>query len=170
MKYHYLIAGLFGLVCALCVSCNEVVPIFVDSQDPPNGTIFYADQPLEFSIRTDAPASEIDTRVSITIVCDKTLFTREELPLMLIWEGPNIELKEVPISIPVRVGEKWLGNPAETDADQAIVFAEIPSLVLQTPTRYSLKIYGDDDKQEKIFGVMRVEVRLFENEQEEVDE
>lgn len=164
--------GLLGLfiLASLLYGCGEIVPIYSRIQKVPEYTLHFADQPVEFKISTDAPEPVLATRLELNLQIDQSTFKREKLPLMLILEGPSLSLEEFPIEIPVREGETWLGETNENQVDVNVTFDAIPYLELESPGKYSLKVFGNDDKEQQIFGVVKIGVRLYLHEAEEADD
>ncbi|MFK7972094.1 MAG: hypothetical protein AB8F95_17125 [Bacteroidia bacterium] len=152
---------LLGVLAFLLHSCGEVVPIYSKIEKVPEYTLHFADQPIEFIIKLDAPEPVVPTRLELTIECDKSTFNRETLPLMVILEGPDHDLVEYPIEVPIIENGEWLGEMDDNQVDVKIIYEAIDLLELESPAKYSLKVYGNDDKEEQIFGVIKLGVRLY---------
>ncbi|MEZ4688608.1 MAG: hypothetical protein R3B47_21850 [Bacteroidia bacterium] len=165
-KLSWVLLGLFFVASLLC-SCGEIVPVYSRIQKVPEYTLHFADQPVEFKISTDAPEPVMATRLEINLQIDQSTFKRESLPLMLILEGPDLSLEEFPVTIPVREGDTWLGETNENQVDVNVTFEAIPYLELDSPAKYSLKVFGNDDKEQQIFGVVKIGLRLYLHEGEE---
>lgn len=155
---------------SLLSGCGEIVPIYSRIQKVPKYTLHFSDQPVEFKISTDAPEPLLATRVELSLQIDQSTFKRENLPLMLILEGPDLSLVEYPVEIPIRDGETWLGETNENQVDVNITFEAIPYLEIDSPAKYSLKVFGNDDKEQQIFGVVKIGVRLYLFESEEASD
>ena len=130
-----------GLLFAyLLGGCGEIVPIYSKIHKVPDLTLHFADQPVEFSIKTDAPEPVLQTRLELTVYCDKSTFKQESLPLMLILEGPDLDLQEFAVSVPVMKDGEWLGEMDDNQVDVRIVHDAIELLDLQSPGKYTLKV------------------------------
>lgn len=147
------------------------MPIYSKTQKVPELTLHFADQPVVFTIKTDAPEEMIQSRLELTLQIDQSTFKRDELPLMLILEGPDLDLVEYEISVPIKLDGEWLGEMDDNQVDVQIVHEAIEFLELRSPAKYSLKVFANDDKEQQIFGVIKIGARLYlydiEDEEEE---
>lgn len=88
---------------------------------------------------------------------------RNEIPIYMVLEDAKTNVQEFQTNIPIKSSGAWQGVPDENEIDYTITHTAIPSLTLEEGT-YSLKIYANDDKEEKIYGIVRIAARLYNRE------
>jgi len=92
---------------------------------------------------------------------------RTDLPLNIVFENiKNTEkfpLEFDKIIIPLKIEDKWQGKQEEYETDYTLTHVAIPSVKLP-PGKYRMKIYANDAKAEKIYGVVKIGARLYANE------
>lgn len=145
-------------------SCGDIIPVWRQEKTINDYTLYYTDEPKEFQVDlTNEPEAKLDLRLEL-VVRYYIGIGRNELPLFIIIEDEENNISEFTTSIPLKSGEQWLGVPAENEIDYTITHEAIPSLSLK-PTTYSMKIYANDEKAEKIYGVVRLEARMYKLEE-----
>lgn len=149
--------------------CSDIVPVWTSSLKIPDMTLHYS-KPIEFSFQVSGEANKAR---AYYLELDLTYYTpigRNDLPLEIIIEN-TLDMEKFPQEfhpvIPLKADDKWLGKQEDYETDYTLTYVAIPSVKLK-PGSYKIKIFANDSKNEKIFGVVRVSVRLFENEAEEV--
>ncbi|TAE47657.1 MAG: hypothetical protein EAZ89_17255 [Bacteroidetes bacterium] len=89
--------------------------------------------------------------------------SRNNLPLFLVIEDKEHNVQEFPTNIILKENNQYLGKVQDNEIDVVIIHLAVPDVTLKNGA-YSLKIYSNDDKDQKIFGVVQINVRMFEAE------
>ena len=149
-------------------ACSEIVPVWVGTLDlTKDYTLYRTDLPREFEIQFDHPQPEVDVKLELELTYDISGIGRKDLPLILFLERKDsIETslpQGFPVKIPLKENSKWLGSPGANEVDYLVTYPVIPSLLLKSGATYSLKIYANDEQTEKIYGIVRLSARLYEN-------
>ena len=122
-------------------------------------TLYYSDQPREFQIDISDQNSGQELRLELAL----TYYTglgRNEIPLYMVLEDEHTNVQEFQTDIPIKSEGAWQGVADENEIDYTVTHTAIPSIKLEKGT-YSLKLYANDDKEEKIYGVVRIAARLY---------
>ncbi|MEM9933230.1 MAG: hypothetical protein AAF824_06450 [Bacteroidota bacterium] len=143
-------------------SCGDIVPVWRGEIILSDYTLYYSDLPREFEIEiTDQNAGqELRLEMALTYY---TGLGRNEIPIYMVLEDAKTNVQEFQTNIPIKSSGAWQGVPDENEIDYTITHTAIPSLTLEEGT-YSLKIYANDDKEEKIYGIVRIAARLYNRE------
>jgi hypothetical protein len=86
---------------------------------------------------------------------------RRSLPLFLTLEAPDHQVQEFNTTVIIKEEGEWLGIPEENEVDYTVTHVAAMGLRLQPEAPYELKIYANDDAHEKIYGVIRVVLRVY---------
>lgn len=169
-KHSFIIAWTCAVLIA-STACSEIVPVWTDALDlTKDYTLYRTDLPREFEIQFDHPQPELDVRLELELTYDISGIGRKDLPLILFLERKDsLETsfpQGFPIKIPLKEDSKWLGQAGTNEVDYVITYIVIESLLLKSGAAYSLKIYANDEQTEKIYGVVRLAARLYENQLE----
>lgn len=158
MKYRCTcIILLFGLL--LLAGCSEIRPVWKGSVKLDHYTLYYA-EPLEFSIDVKELWAEKPLMLELALTYYVGM-NRTNLPLFLVIEDPTHNLKEETVQIVLQESGEWLGYPEENEIDYTITQIAMEELQLK-PGLHTLRVYANDEDEEKIYGLVQVEVRLFE--------
>jgi hypothetical protein len=165
---NVIIFRLIGIAALLSFwACSDIVPVWVGQKKLDDLTLYYSDLPLEFDLRLKTEKT-LDLRLELEITYYSGI-GREDLPLTLIIEGDSLLPREFPVRITLKEGEQWQGIPDANEIDYSLTYEAISSISLK-PGDYILKMYANDEKEEKIYGVTRIVARLFENKGAEATE
>lgn len=166
MKFkHQVILWVFTALSFIVSSCSDVVPVATMRYKIPDMTLYYS-KPIEFNFTI---TGEKDKAGLYYLEMDVTYYTpigRNDLPLEIIVENTESTEKfpeEFHPVIPLKVDEKWQGKQEEYETDYTLTYIAIPAMKLK-PGNYKMKIFANDPKNEKIYGVVRINARIFENE------
>ncbi|RMG27249.1 MAG: hypothetical protein D6730_07620 [Bacteroidetes bacterium] len=154
---------LTSLVCftaLLLAGCGDMIPIWRGEVTLDDYTIYHSVYPVEFEVDLSREqGAELNTRLELVIRYYVGI-GRQNLPLFILIEDEENNIREFTVDIPLKSGEQWLGVPAENEIDYVLTHTAIPSLRLK-PGKYTLKMYANDELDEKIYGVVKIEARLF---------
>lgn len=160
------------IISILLFSCSGVVPIWSGKKNLEDNTLYFS-KPIEFQL--EVVGEKPDVPVPLYLELDVTYYTqigRTDLPLSFIFEKIG-DAKSFPIekdkTLLLKENDTWRGKPDEYNSDYTLTEQVLTDLKL-TPGRYKFKIYGNDagnpkrkdDGSEKIFGVLKIEARLYE--------
>lgn len=153
-----------SLVLLAMLGCGDIIPLWRGELSLNDYTLYYSDYPSEFEMDlSEVQGQEVHARLELVIRYYVGI-GRSDLPLFIIIEDEENNISEFTTNVPLKSGDQWLGIPAENEIDYLITHDAIPSLKLK-PSKYKLKIYANDDNEEKIYGVVRIEARLYELEE-----
>ncbi|MEO1450237.1 MAG: hypothetical protein AAFV07_11965 [Bacteroidota bacterium] len=158
MKFRDCCIILF-LVLLLGGGCAEIRPVWKGSVKLDHYTLYYA-EPLEFTIDVKELWAEKPLMLELALTYYVGM-TRTNLPLFLVIEDPEHNLKEETVQIVLQESGEWLGYPEENEIDYTITHIAMKGLKLKSG-QHTFRIYANDDDEEKIYGLVRVEARLFE--------
>jgi hypothetical protein len=99
---------------------------------------------------------------------------RQDLPLTLFIERkdsvegafPN----EYPYTFSLKGEGEWLGTPNNNQVDYTLSEVVIEQITLRSGATYSLKVYANDSRTGKLYGIVKITARLFEYAPPEEDE
>ncbi|RMG66502.1 MAG: hypothetical protein D6722_14910 [Bacteroidetes bacterium] len=138
--------------------CGDVRPIWKGTVSLEGYTMYFS-EPCEYQVDL--------TRYSDTLAADLELVityyvgtTRQDLPLFIVLENSRHDLQEYAIHIPLKENGQWLGQPEENEIDYYLTHLAVSDLRL-APDTYTMRIYANDDKTEKVYGVVSITARLF---------
>ncbi|MDX1907576.1 MAG: hypothetical protein SF053_11125 [Bacteroidia bacterium] len=125
---------------------------------PQNYTLHYS-EPCEytFEIQDDRPDQLARMELRLTYYQG---IARDELPLFIVIEDENSNIQEFATTIVLKKNEQWQGEQEKNEIDYTITHEAIPGFALKKG-QYSMKIYSNDETNEKILGVVAIEARLF---------
>lgn len=149
---------LFSLITT---GCGDIIPLWVDETELNDFTLYYTDKPVEFHIEIDQLTTE-STQARLEL--DITYYTdigRTDIPLFLSLEDDSNHVSEFNANVLLKAEGEWLGVPHNNEIDYTITHNVISSLELRNG-HYLLRIYANDEKKEKIYGVVRIVARLYE--------
>ncbi|MEL6195048.1 MAG: hypothetical protein AAFR66_23525 [Bacteroidota bacterium] len=143
-------------------SCGDLVPVWRGEIILSDYTLYYSDLPREFEIDISDQNAGQELRLELEL----TYYTglgRNELPIYMVLEDENTNVQEFQTDLVIKADGSWQGIPDENEIDYTITHTAIPSIILENG-KYSLKLYANDDKEEKIYGIVRIAARLYNKE------
>lgn len=153
------------LVSLLCMAgCSDLVPLWSGTQKLQDLTLYYS-KPVEFT-GIEVPGDSGSRQVAYLelAITYYTPIGRTELPLHLVFENvgstEKFPLEFDKIVVPLKVDDKWQGKQEEYETDYTLTTVVIPFFELPAG-KYRLKIYGNDPKTEKIYGVVKIAARIY---------
>jgi hypothetical protein len=148
------------LTCWVGGSCGELRPLWKGEFPLENYTLYYS-EPIEFSIPLQDYLTQPVTAMLELEVVYYVGITRTSLPLFIALEDKNHEVKEYSANIVLKEDGEWLGVPRDNEIDVSLTYPIVDGLELK-PEPYTLKIYSNDTEAEKVYGVVSVTARLYE--------
>jgi hypothetical protein len=143
-----------------------MVPVWVGEANLADSgyTLYHTDSPCE--LQADIPASKTPLSLELEVTYYYAGIGRADLPIYIALENQATkEFSEYKTNIPLNVDGQWLGVLEENGVDYSVTHIVAPAVTLPAG-KYTLKIYSDDDKTEKIFGVAKIIVRLYEQQEQ----
>lgn len=173
MNNRLLIALPLTLVMVgLLGGCGDVRPVWKGSMNMKKQgfTLHYSEDPIEFSLSIKPEQEEMELMLEM-VVSYYTGISRNGLPLFLVLEDEEHNVFEYNTEVMLKEDGQWMGIPQQNEIDYSLTHIAIPELRLKAGN-YTLRIYANDEAQESVYGVVNVEVRLYEREvlAEEIDE
>jgi hypothetical protein len=150
---------LSGLVLLWVGGCADIRPLWKGEQSLESLTLYFS-EPVEFQIQTPAADEPLITMLELAITYDQGI-NRSDLPLFLTLEAPDHEVMEFDTVVPLKREGEWLGIPEENEVDYTVTHIAVTNLKLEPDAAYALKIYANDEAKEKIYGVIRVTLRVY---------
>lgn len=158
----------FSVLVLLLSSCTDIVPIWSATQNMQDLTLYYS-KPVEFN-DIEIKVGEEKKPEDFYLELDITYYTpigRTDLPLSIVFEN-TVNTEKFPfefdkVLIPLKIEDKWQGKQEEYETDYTLTHIAVPSVKLP-PGKYRMKIYSNDAKSEKIYGVVKIGARLYINE------
>jgi hypothetical protein len=161
-----LYAGLAVLGTSL--GCGDIVPVWSGEATLKGQTLHFTEGPLEFPVDIEVKDSIVNLRLELQVTYYQGI-GRDNLPLFLILEDKDHNIIENTTDIQLKAENEWLGIQEKNEIDYTITHNAIPDISL-APGKYSLKIYANDEKAEKIYGVVRIVARFYRYEDGLADE
>lgn len=160
MKQSRLLHITIGAVC-LCIlmGCGDIRPLWKGEAKLESLTLYFS-EPIEFTVEFPDPDPPTTTMLEIAITYDQGI-NRTNLPLFLTLEDPSHQVQEFSTDIVLKEEGEWLGIPEENEIDYTVTHIAVKGLLLESDSQYQLKIFADDDNKEKIYGIIRLAVRLY---------
>ena len=160
--------GKFSSLCFLfliflCGSgCGEIVPVWVGESQLADYTLYYT-EPVDFLVEVDPIEATMDLRLELEITYYQGI-GRNTLPLFIVIQDKDREkeVREFTVDVPLRTGDEWLGIPSTNEIDYVLTHNAINHLSFQQGL-HTLKIFTNDEEEEKIYGIVKIVARLFEN-------
>jgi len=153
----------YGVLSGLCLlvlgGCADIRPLWKGVQSLESLTMYFS-EPVEFRIETPPGEDPLIAMLELAITYDQGI-NRSDLPLFLTLEAPDHQVQEFNTTIPLKREGEWLGIPEENEVDYTITHVAASHLKLAPDATYELKLYANDEEKEKIYGVIRVVVRLY---------
>lgn len=169
MNNRLLLSIFLGLIVfGISSGCGDIVPVWSGEFKPDDQTLHFTEKPIEFEVIIDEEDSVVNLRLELQVTYYQGI-GRENLPLFLILEDPDHNVHEYQADILLRAENEWLGIQEKNEIDYTISHNAIPDISL-SPGKYSLKLFADDEKAEKIFGVLRIVARFYRYEDGPTDE
>lgn len=156
------LALLLGGLALLQTSCGGITPLWKGSHQLRNYTIYYS-EPVEFQLDFNHTDKEFHARIELVLTYYQGI-TRTDLPLFLIFEDASHKVTEYSARVSIKENGRWQGVLQDNEIDYTLTYDAVSDAVLQ-PGKQTLKIYANDEEAEKIVGVVRIEVRIYEIEQ-----
>ena len=125
-----------------------------------NYTLYYS-EPIEFEVPLEDYLTQPVTAMLELEVVYYVGITRSSLPLFIALEDENHVVQEYSANIVLKEEGEWLGVPRDNEIDVSLTYPVVTGLELR-PETYTLKIYSDDTEAEKVYGVVAVTARLYE--------
>jgi hypothetical protein len=147
------------LLLGTSLGCGDIVPVWSGEAALQEQTLYFTENPLEFPVDIDVKDSLVNLRLELQVTYYQGI-GRESLPLFLILEDKDHNIIEHTTDILLKVENEWLGIQEKNEIDYSITHNAIPDISL-LPGKYSLKIYANDEKAEKIYGVVRIIARFY---------
>lgn len=151
---------LLSLLLIIGVACNDIIPVWVGEVTLNDYTLYYSDYPREFEIDLSGDESLVPMRLELTLTYYVGI-GRTDLPLYLILEDENHEVREFHTTLNLKADNQWQGSAQDNEIDYTITHEAISELQLD-PQKYKLKIYANDDEIDKIYGIVKLAARLYE--------
>ena len=160
--------GIFSFVssCCLiiicCCGCGDIVPVWVGESNLEDFTLYYT-EPVDFEVNVDRLAASLDLRLELEITYYQGI-GRNTLPLFIVIQDKEREkdVREFTVDVQLRSGDEWLGIPSSNEIDYVLTHNAIESLDLQQGL-HTMKIFTNDEEEEKIYGIVKIIARLYEN-------
>ncbi|WNJ18927.1 hypothetical protein [Pontibacter sp. G13] len=159
--------GLVSVVCCLLMvmlfqGCGDIGPVWKEDKQPEQFTLSFS-EPVEFTISLPPGQPDVQAYLEFSLTY-YTGIARNTLPLFMVLEDNDLhQIKEFTTQIPLKENGQWKGLMHENEIDYYLTHVAIPSLTIEAGKTYSLKVYADDEKDEKIYGIVSMTGRLFEN-------
>lgn len=139
--------------------CGEIRPLWKGEVKLENYELFYS-EPCEFEV--DIRNLQGETRVMLELAITYYVgITRNNLPLFIVFEDQEHNVNEFTTNVVLKEEGEWLGFPEENEIDYTLTHIAIPEFLVK-PGLHTLKFYANDDSEEKVYGVVNIEARLFE--------
>lgn len=142
--------------------CGDITPVWKDMCKLNNSTLYYS-EPCEFTFEVTKGNPEFHGAIELAVTYYLGI-SRNNLPLFLVIEDKEHNVQEFPTNIILKENSQYLGKVQDNEIDVVIIHLAVPDVTLKNGS-YSLKIYSNDDKDQKIFGVVQINVRMFEAEE-----
>lgn len=156
-------------VFACLTSCGDIRPLWKGEKAlKSQGYSLYFSEPCEFKMKLDFPQESMMVLMELVISYDQKI-ARNTIPLFLVLEDDAHEVSEFTASVTIKEQGEWLGMPEENGLDYTISHVAIEEFVVR-PGEYSLKIYANDQQEEKVSGIVKIAARLYERELLEEEE
>lgn len=162
-KYRFCHNYLLTFCLILSLGCGEIRPVWKGEVKLANYELFYS-EPCEFNVVVPAAQDSINGMLELVITYYVGI-TRNNLPLFIVLEDQNHSVKEFTTNVILKEEGEWLGMPEENEIDYTLTHIAIPEMKLSAGT-YTLRLYANDDSEEKVYGVVNIEARIFEVEPE----
>ncbi len=154
---------LIGIISLALTSCGDIIPLWVGEAELNDYTLYYTDKPLEFNINIDPLNQDtLRTRLELEITY-YTEIGRTDIPIFLVLEDSKNNVSEYNTNITIKADGEWLGYPRNNEMDYTITHNAIDDLEINGG-QYLLRVYANDEDQEKIYGIINVVARLYEKE------
>lgn len=118
-------------------------------------TLSYNEAPLEFLLKVPGEGKE---KKPFHLDLDLTYYVmiaRNTLPLYVVIEDSrDFTFQEFNVKVPLKSEGQWLGEAQDYDTDYRLSYTALPKLNI-APGTYTMKIYANDDKEEKIYGLVK---------------
>lgn len=160
MRNRFLL--LFSIELSLMIlgsGCSDIVPVWSGETVLKEQTLRYTEDPVEFVVDIDVADSIVSLRLELQITYYQGI-GREDLPLFLILEDAQHNIIEHTTDIQLKSENEWLGVQEKNEIDYTLLHNAIPDISLR-PGKYSLKIYANDQKNEQIFGIVKIVARFY---------
>lgn len=125
-------------------------------------TLHYSEDPVEFSLQIKDEQDDVDLMLEM-VISYYVGISRDALPLFLVIEDSAHNVFEYNTEVILKEDGEWMGVPQQNEIDYSLTHIAIPELRLKAG-KYTLRIYANDEAQESVYGVVNVEVRLYERE------
>ncbi|MFN0201716.1 MAG: hypothetical protein ACKVTZ_09360 [Bacteroidia bacterium] len=147
-------------VCILLFAfsaCSDVVPIWTDSKTLNQNCLNHTEpEELLFTMK-DAGNFRLEMVLEYY-----TQISRSSLPLFIVFENlDNHQIQEFKADILLKKEGKWEGQPSGYGTDYTLTCNPVSKVKLMRG-KYRLRIYSNDKTTEKIYGIVRMETRLFD--------
>ncbi len=151
---------LFGLL----QGCGDIRPVWKGSMNMKKQgyTLHYSEDPVEFSLQIKDEQDDVDLMLEM-VISYYVGISRDALPLFLVIEDSAHNVFEYNTEVILKEDGEWMGVPQQNEIDYSLTHIAIPELRLKAG-KYTLRIYANDEAQESVYGVVNVEVRLYERE------
>ncbi|MDX2247245.1 MAG: hypothetical protein SF052_10735 [Bacteroidia bacterium] len=155
----------FPLIFLLLLSlgCGEIRPVWKGEIKLANYELFYS-EPCEFQVNVPQIKDSLNVMLEL-VVTYYVGITRNNLPLFIVLEDQQHNVTEFTTNVVLKEEGEWLGMPEENEIDYTLTHVAIPEFNLN-PGSYVLRLYANDDSEEKVYGVVNIEARIFEVEAE----
>lgn len=152
--------GILGGLCLVILcGCADIRPLWKGEQALESLTLYFS-EPLEFTIRIPPAEQPVRAMLELALTYDQGI-NRTSLPLFLTLETPDHQVQEINTLIPLKEDGQWLGIPEENEVDYTITHVVAQDLRLEPNAPYELKLYANDESQEKMYGIIRVVLRVY---------
>ncbi|MEZ4775517.1 MAG: hypothetical protein R3D00_20195 [Bacteroidia bacterium] len=162
-KYHLSNKYLLTFFLILSLGCGEIRPVWKGEVKLANYELFYS-EPCEFNVVVPPVQDSINGMLELVITYYVGI-TRNNLPLFIVLEDQQHNVREFTTNVILKEEGEWLGMPEENEIDYTLTHIAIPELELRAGN-YTLRLYANDDSEEKVYGVVNIEARIFEVEPE----
>ncbi|MEZ4830232.1 MAG: hypothetical protein R3C61_28695 [Bacteroidia bacterium] len=153
----------FFFLILISLGCGEIRPVWKGEVKLENYELFYS-EPCEFKVQIPPMQDTINGMLEL-VVTYYVGITRNNLPLFIVLEDQNHNVREFTTNVVLKEEGEWLGMPEENEIDYTLTHIAIPEVLL-TSGGYTLRLYANDDSEEKVYGVVNIEARIFEVEPE----
>lgn len=143
-----------------------MVPIWSGEVDLTSDYTLFHNEPRQFEIKFSHPQPELDLNLEFSVTYDISSIGRQDLPLTIFIERKDsVEGNfppEYPYTFSLKEDGKWKGTANANQVDYVISDVVIERISLKSDATYTLKVYANDSRAGKIYGIVKIAARLYE--------
>ena len=142
-------------------SCGDIRPLWKGEKKLDNYELYYS-EPCEFKVNLGMLQKEVNGMLELVITYYVGI-TRNNLPLFIVLEDEEHNVSEYTTNVLLKDEGEWMGLPEKNEIDYTLTHIAIPEIKIK-PGNYTMKFYANDDKEEKVYGIVKITARFYERE------